>query len=84
MSERSLPTLYPERCTACGLCLTACPWGVFALRDGQPVVVQPLECTYCGACEEACPAEAVELYYEIVRMPLGTSQEHLVTRGDAQ
>lgn len=84
MSERSLPTLYPERCTACGLCLGVCPGDVLLLQNGAPVMAEPLECTYCGACEEVCPEQAVELYYEIVRMPLGTSQEHLVTRGDAQ
>ncbi len=66
MSERALPTLYPNRCTACGLCLTACPEGVLALQDGCPILAHPQNCTYCGACEWICPAEAVELYYEIV------------------
>lgn len=69
MSNLALPTLYPTRCTACGLCLDACAEGVLALQEGQPVMVQPQACTYCGLCEQVCPSEAVELYYEIVLTP---------------
>jgi NAD-dependent dihydropyrimidine dehydrogenase PreA subunit len=82
MPERSLPTLYPDRCTACGLCLSACPEGVLALEAGRPVFARPLACTYCGACEMVCPAEAVELYYEIVRAPEQEAQGRRATEGD--
>ena len=83
MPERALPTLYPNRCTACGLCLTACPEGVLALRQGRPVLAKPLACTYCGICEAVCPAEAVELYYEIVRAPGRALRRGRTPKGDA-
>jgi NAD-dependent dihydropyrimidine dehydrogenase PreA subunit len=82
MPRRPLPTLYPHRCTACGLCLTACPEGVLALEEGRPVLAHPEKCTYCGACEMVCPAEAVELYYEIVRIPDGGTQARKGARGE--
>ncbi len=66
MTQQSLPTLYPARCNACGLCPIACAQGALALEEGRPVVIRPQACTYCGACEQVCPNEAVELYYEIV------------------
>lgn len=83
MPELSLPTLYPDRCTACGLCLTACPGGVLALLDLRPILAHPECCTYCGLCEEVCPAEAVELYYEIVCVVDAGTAEGLGEKGDS-
>ena len=47
-----------ERCTACGACVAACPFGALRL-DGGAVLVDMDCCTLCGACIAACPAEAI-------------------------
>ncbi len=82
MPRNPLPTLYPNRCTACGLCLSACPKGVLALEAGRPVLARPQACIYCGVCEMVCPAEAVELYYEIVRGADTKRREGRAMKGD--
>jgi len=46
-----------DRCTACGACVTACPFGALSV-DGVAKVDAAL-CTLCGACVEACPCEAI-------------------------
>jgi Fe-S-cluster-containing dehydrogenase component len=43
--------LNTERCTACGACAAACPFGAISLDgDGRPLV-----CVYCGICARYCP-----------------------------
>jgi Fe-S-cluster-containing hydrogenase component 2 len=43
--------LNAERCTACGACAAACPFGAISLDgDGRPLV-----CVYCGICARYCP-----------------------------
>lgn len=46
-----------ERCTACGACVDACPFG--ALKVDAVAVVDMDRCTLCGACVEACPVDAI-------------------------
>jgi len=48
-----------EKCIACGVCVSACPFGRLEIKDSQ---VQVLDgCTLCGACREACPEEAITI-----------------------
>lgn len=47
------------RCTGCGECVRACPFGALKMQDGVPVVLD--SCRACGACEKICPASAVRL-----------------------
>lgn len=64
----------PERCTGCGLCLAACPFGVIGWTAGKRAVHR---CDLCAdrlaagqkpACALTCPAEALsyEGYDEFV------------------
>jgi electron transfer flavoprotein alpha subunit len=47
----------PAKCTLCGNCIAACPFGVMDNVDGKIVVKEG--CTLCGACKEACSFEAI-------------------------
>jgi electron transport complex protein RnfB len=76
MNEEGLPVVDPERCTACGDCVTACPAKLFSLAPvSQRVIVQcssPLTgeaarsscavaCDACGRCVSDAPAGVVQL-----------------------
>lgn len=56
-------TIAPDKCTGDGLCVLACPRGLFELRDGKAVVLpEAVEiCIGCGHCVAVCPAAAVSL-----------------------
>jgi len=49
----------PEKCTACGSCVPACPFGVLELVDGKIQVKEG--CNLCGACRDACSFDAITL-----------------------
>lgn len=71
MNEYGLPVVDPDRCTACGDCVEACPKGLFALLPldhrllvqcknlvtGNDVLEQcRVACTACGKCvQDAAP-----------------------------
>ena len=46
-----------QRCTACGECRAACPFGD-ASRGAGPLPPRLDQCTLCAACVEACPTGA--------------------------
>ena len=58
-----LARITPERCTNCGLCVTACSDGAFqaiCAGDDHPVVVVS-ECDGCALCAQICPVGAIEM-----------------------
>jgi CDP-4-dehydro-6-deoxyglucose reductase len=58
------PTLVPERCNGCGLCVTSCDRRVLAFDYAKnlPVVVNGLNCMVgCTACAAVCLRDALEL-----------------------
>lgn len=50
---------YTDKCTACGQCVDACPFGVLSLEGDVLVIGEG--CTLCGACVEICPEGALAL-----------------------
>jgi|UniRef100_A0A7C5EUE8 electron transfer flavoprotein alpha subunit len=51
--------LYIDKCTACGQCIDACPFGVLSLKGERLVIGEG--CTLCGACAEVCPEGALAI-----------------------
>jgi electron transfer flavoprotein alpha subunit len=57
--SREMIRIITDKCTGCGLCITACPYDAVKLEDGVAVFLE--NCTSCGACAEACEFEAIEI-----------------------
>jgi len=52
-----------ERCTGCGKCIEACPFGALELQDNLPRSNE--ECRLCSLCVKACPEGALSLPEEV-------------------
>jgi len=76
MSKDNLPVIDREKCTACGVCVSACPKNIIDLtpaakevhircssHDKGPVVKKACElgCIACGLCVKGCPEGAIRL-----------------------
>lgn len=48
-------TIDAEKCTACGLCLKACPAEAIIGAKKTPHTIDPVKCTKCGICFTECP-----------------------------
>jgi heterodisulfide reductase subunit A2 len=51
-------------CTACGDCLTACPYDAISMAeegDRHYAVISPTGCKGCGGCVPMCPENAIDL-----------------------
>jgi CDP-4-dehydro-6-deoxyglucose reductase len=56
------PTIEPELCIGCGMCVLGCEAGVykFDYKKNSPVVAYPLRCKVgCTTCANTCPAHAI-------------------------
>lgn len=60
----------PDACTACEVCLTACPYDAISMVEpeaGAPdgakrfAVISPTGCKGCGGCVPMCPDNAIDL-----------------------
>jgi len=52
--------LSEHRCTSCGRCIVACPFGAIQRVDGRVSIVRN-RCMGCGVCECVCSAGALRL-----------------------
>ncbi|RLF13113.1 MAG: 4Fe-4S ferredoxin [Thermoprotei archaeon] len=56
------PTVDPELCMGCGICVINCGRGVFQFDYNRnvPVVARPLNCLVgCTTCQNTCPQHAI-------------------------
>ena len=54
----------PVACTACGECLTACPYDAISMGedgDRRVATISPTTCKGCGGCVPLCPENAIDL-----------------------
>ena len=76
MSSENLPVISPEKCTACGKCVAACPKQVIEIAQAAKAVVVSCHsrdkgadtkkkcqvgCIGCGICVRTCPVDAVKV-----------------------
>ena len=58
-AEPTIAQVAPELCSACGLCVKACPYGARQIDEILNLAtVNPALCQACGACAAACPNKA--------------------------
>jgi heterodisulfide reductase subunit A len=53
-----------DACTACGLCVDACPYGAIEMATGEgtpAAVISETGCKGCGGCVPVCPENAIDL-----------------------
>ncbi len=56
---RKIISIDEEKCTGCGLCVTACHEGAIEMVDGKAKLVREHACDGLGDCLPACPAGAI-------------------------
>jgi Na+-translocating ferredoxin:NAD+ oxidoreductase RNF subunit RnfB len=83
MSADNLPIINPEKCTACGKCVAACPKQVIELAQASKAVVISCHsrdkgadtkkkcqvgCIACGICVRTCPVDAIKIDNNLARI----------------
>jgi Fe-S-cluster-containing hydrogenase component 2 len=59
--KRNIITIDEDKCTGCGLCITACHEGALELIDGKAVLVSETYCDGLGNCLPECPTGAIQI-----------------------
>jgi Na+-translocating ferredoxin:NAD+ oxidoreductase RNF subunit RnfB len=83
MGRDNLPIISPEKCTACGKCVAACPKQVIELAQMSKAVVISCHsrdkgadtrkkcqvgCIACGMCVRTCPVDAITIENNLARI----------------
>jgi len=58
---RKIIKIDAEKCTGCGLCISACQEGALKLVDGKAKLISDTYCDGLGACLPECPADAISI-----------------------
>lgn len=65
-----MPTIEPEKCNGCGLCVSVCTCKALVLVDNVVTFIEKKQChqctRWCVKCEEVCPTGAISCPFEIV------------------
>lgn len=59
--RRNIISIDEEKCTGCGLCVTACAEGAIQIIDGKAKLVSDIYCDGLGACIGECPEGALTI-----------------------
>ena len=60
-THRKIVNIDEEKCTGCGLCVTACAEGAIQVVDGKARLVSEIYCDGLGACLGDCPEDAITI-----------------------
>ncbi|MCD7878913.1 MAG: 4Fe-4S binding protein [Candidatus Gastranaerophilales bacterium] len=58
----ALGMIKEDKCTKCGLCVEACPYGAITKEEGKPPVLNGSKCVGCGVCKQACHFASIEIF----------------------
>ncbi len=68
------PTVIPEKCTLCDLCVKSCEYDALRINkeeDPDAVIVDGDRCFVCGLCVTVCPTEALVIDLDMKLGPYG-------------
>jgi NAD-dependent dihydropyrimidine dehydrogenase PreA subunit len=61
MPVRDIIRIDEDKCTGCGLCVTACAEGAIQIIDGKAKLVSDVYCDGLGTCLGECPEDALTI-----------------------
>jgi len=72
--------IHHKRCTGCGVCATACPFGTMEIVGGSASITAG--CRMCSVCLKQCPEGAISLEESTVQMTDRTDWNGIMVFGE--